>query len=505
MTMLETIDLDAKLDRDVYQEKFPWIKTGLRELQHRARELKIPIVIVFEGWDTAGKGDAIQHVTEVLDPRGFDVHYINLPTEEEKQYPWMRRYWTKLPGRGRVGFFERSWYNRVLQQRVESHLTDDEVEATYDEIKRFEKQLIDDNHIIIKFWFHLSKKQQRKRLKAAEEDVFRRFTVTQVEWRHHSNYEDYLEAVEEMISRTQTKDAPWNVVPAANGRYRRMQTLQIISETLEREIAARELELLKPSKKIEFPPTISETTPRKELPLSRADLTKTLSENEYDERLGKAQIKLRQLQKKLYTRKVPVTIVYEGWDAAGKGGNIKRILKALDPRGYRVIPISAPTRIELAHQYLWRFWNSLPPSGEIGIFDRSWYGRVMVERIEGFCTENEWRRAYQEIRDFEKELLNYGTILIKFWLHISKEEQLQRFEARANNPHKQWKLTEEDWRNRDKWDRYEHAVNDMILETSTKEAPWTIIAANDKRHARVKGIETVCAAIEKALDLNDDA
>ena len=236
--------------------------------------------------------------------------------------------------------------------------------------------------------------------------------------------------------------------------------------------------------------------------LETIDLTKTLSKEEYVRDLTRYQLQLRALAYQLYVQKRPLIIVYEGWDAGGKGGNIKRVTEKLDPRGYEVYSIAAPQGEDKTHHYLWRFWRRLKPPDEkqILIFDRSWYGRVMVERLEGFCTEAEWKRAYREINEFERQLVDFGTILVKFWIQISKEEQLRRFQARQETPYKAWKLTDEDWRNRAKWDLYAEAVSDMLLKTSTLTAPWTIIEGNCKWYARVKALRTLVEVLTEELD-----
>jgi polyphosphate kinase 2 (PPK2 family) len=236
--------------------------------------------------------------------------------------------------------------------------------------------------------------------------------------------------------------------------------------------------------------------------LSTIDLNKTITKDEYVRDLVRYQLQLRTLAYQLYVQKRPMVIVYEGWDAGGKGGNIKRVTEKLDPRGYEVFPIAAPQGDDKTHHYLWRFWRRLRPPDEkqILIFDRSWYGRVMVERLEGFCTEGEWKRAYREINEFERQLVDFGTILAKFWIHISKEEQLQRFEARKETPYKAWKLTDEDWRNREKWDLYEQAVSDMLLKTSTLTAPWTIVEGDCKWYARIKALRTLVDLLTQELD-----
>ncbi len=234
--------------------------------------------------------------------------------------------------------------------------------------------------------------------------------------------------------------------------------------------------------------------------LDKIDISKTLTPEEYKRQLVRYQVRLGQLGYQVYVQKRPVIIVYEGWDAAGKGGNIKRVTEALDPRGYVVYPIAAPAGEDKTRHYLWRFWRRLPERGQIAIFDRSWYGRVMVERIEGFCTEEEWKRAFREINQFERQLVDFGTVLIKFWIHISQEEQLARFETRKDTAYKAWKLTDEDWRNREKWDLYQEAVEDMLLKTSTITAPWTIVEGNNKYFARAKALKTVVETLERELE-----
>ncbi|MFQ5526194.1 MAG: hypothetical protein ACE5GX_08015 [Thermoanaerobaculia bacterium] len=231
--------------------------------------------------------------------------------------------------------------------------------------------------------------------------------------------------------------------------------------------------------------------------LSQVDLNVALAKEAYHEQLREHQLALLRRSRDLYASHRTLVVVLEGWDAAGKGGAIRRLTHALDPRSYQVFSISAPTEEELAHQYLWRFWKRMVPPREkqILVFDRSWYGRVLVERVEGFAKPGEWRRAYREINDFERQLVDSGAGVVKLWFHISAEEQKARFDARDATPHKSWKLTEEDWRNRRRWDDYEKSVDDMLLKTSTQQAPWTIVEGNDKRWARVKTLRTILAAM----------
>ncbi|HTK94051.1 MAG TPA: hypothetical protein VL382_00315 [Terriglobales bacterium] len=234
--------------------------------------------------------------------------------------------------------------------------------------------------------------------------------------------------------------------------------------------------------------------------LERIDLNKKLTEKQYSEQIGKLQVRMRELEFEIFKHQLPVLCVFEGWDAAGKGGAIKRVTEMLDPRGFTVSAYAAPRGEEKTHQYLWRFWRNLPRAGHVSIFDRSYYGRVLVERVEHFCHESEWRRAYREINEFEMHQHSYGMVVCKFWLQISKEEQLRRFKGREIDPYRSYKLTEEDWRNRAKWDEYTEAVEDMLQHTSTPYAPWTVVEANNKWYARVKTLQTVVSAIEKRLN-----
>jgi polyphosphate kinase 2 (PPK2 family) len=220
--------------------------------------------------------------------------------------------------------------------------------------------------------------------------------------------------------------------------------------------------------------------------LETVDLTRTLDRLAYVREVTRRQIQLRELGYQVYLQKRPVIIVFEGWDAAGKGGAIKRITEKLDPRGYVVYSISSPQGEDRTRHYLYRFWRRLPERGQIAIFDRSWYGRVLVERVEGFASEAEWKRAYREINSFERQLREFGVILVKFWIHISREEQLRRFEERKAVGYKAWKLTDEDWRNREKWEAYQEAVEQMLVKTSTGTAPWALVEGNDKYWARTR-------------------
>lgn len=495
--MLETIESKKKVDKGAYQQWFPRLKTDLRELQQMAREANMPVLVLFEGFHLAGRGDSLKHLTESLDPRGFEVHSTHLPSDDELQRHWLWRFWVKLPQRGKISLFEGSWYSRVLDERVQGLCSESEWSHAYQEINQTEEMLTADGALIVKFWLHISKKEQKRRLKAEEKDVFRRLDITKEDWALHKQYEEYETAVEEMLDRTSTHAAPWVVVEAGDHRYRRMKIFQTLCEAIGNRLNAQEKEKKASTKKKQVIVPALEEMPTV---LDKVDLEKTLSVREYEKKKIALQVRLRRLQYEAIKRKLSLVIVYEGWDAAGKGGSIRRLTATLDPRFYDVISIGKPAPEDHAHHYLWRFWKHIPKWGHFTIYDRSWYGRVLVERIEGFCSDAEWQRAYQEIDEFEMQLFRGGIGLAKFWLHISPQEQLRRFEARDADPHKRFKMTDEDWRNRDKWDAYRESVDEMVKRTSTTYAPWTIIEGDCKRWARIRAMETISDLLEQMIE-----
>jgi len=494
--MLELIDLDKKISKEVYGQTFPELEIRLGECQRAARAAGVPVIVVFEGWDAAGKGTLINRFTQAMDPRGFKVHPISAPTKTERFYPWMRRFWTALPANGDFAIFDRSWYGRVLLERVERRTPRRQWKQAYDDVQQFEQQLAESGAVIVKFWLHIGRKEQKKRFKRLEKDAATAWKVGKLEWRHHKKYEDWLEAIEEMLERTQTACAPWTVVEATQGRFARVKVFETVIRTVEAELERRERH---PRPEPRPMPEPVETPTTQQTILDRVDLSLSIEREPYEKELDELQERLFRLEHELFVARLPAAIVYQGWDAAGKGGNIKRLTRGLDPRGYEVVPVGAPTDEELSRHYLWRFWRQVPKAGHITIFDRSWYGRVLVERVEGLCTEDEWQRAFREINEFERQLADFGTVIVKFWLQIDQAEQLRRFEARQQTARKQWKITDEDWRNREKWAKYEAAVVDMLERTSTTYAPWTILEANCKLHARIKALRTVAEALESAL------
>lgn len=490
--MLEKVDLSKSMTKEEYKAVRDTLDEQLSLLQREYREAKIPVIILFEGWGASGKGTLISRLIEPLDPRGFSVYTIQKEDENEKHHPYLWRFWTKLPADGQIAIFDRSWYRRVQADHFHSPLSEVELSQAYQEINSFEELLIRGGAVIIKFFLHLSKKEQKKRfeeLLASKETAWR---VTKEDLKHNKHYDEYLKVNDEMLGHTDSELAPWTIIEATDRQYAaaKMKTVVIsrLREALQKRLDASAAPL----------PTANSQAYRPCV-LAGVDLTKSLSQDEYKEKLEELQSRLARLHSELYLKRIPVIPAFEGWDAGGKGGAIKRLTHALDPRGYVVHPVCAPNDIEKAHHYLWRFWQVMPKDGHITIFDRSWYGRVMVERIEGFCTENEWKRAYKEINEMEESLVHSGAIVLKFWMQIDKDEQERRFKERQENPAKQWKITEEDWRNRAKWDQYEVAVDEMLLRTSTPHAPWIIVEGNCKYYARIKVLETVVDAIEKRL------
>jgi len=493
--MLEKIDLSKKINKTEYKSIINDLEIKLGELQRKARELKIPISVVFEGWDAAGKGTLINRLMLAIDPRGFTVYPIKAPNEEESFRPFLWRFWIKTPEKGRIAIFDRSWYGRVLVERVDEIVAKKVWTQAYEDINAFERQLVDDGTVIVKFFLHITKREQKKRFEKLLSNPSTSWKVTKEDWRHHKQYNEYAVAVEEMLDKTDTDLAPWTIVEAHNRRFATVKVFKTVADAIERRIG--DLQNLEDSSKKKQ--TKIQVQDSLVSILNQVNLSHTLTREKYEKELNKYQLRIRELEHEVYKKRIPVVIVYQGWDAAGKGGNIKRLVQGMDPRGYEVVTIAAPNDIELSHHYLWRFWTRIPKAGHITIFDRSWYGRVLVEKIEGYCTEEQWRRAYREIKEMEAHLANYGTIIIKFWLHIDSEEQLKRFNAREVTPHKKWKINEEDWRNREKWNQYQVAVDEMLFRTNTGYAPWTIIEANNKLYARIKAIKTVIKAIEERI------
>ena len=463
----------------------------LSDSQMKIKAARLPVMVIFEGWGGSGKGRMIGKVIYNLDPRFFQVATMDAkPTDAEKRRPFLYRYMIEIPEQGHFKFFDTCWMEAVTNELLIGNKSEETFKTRIKEINIAERQLKDNGYVLVKFFMHIDKKEQNRRLTALKVNKDTKWRVNSDDDWENKHYDKCLEVYDEYLENTHRPYAPWYIIDASNKDFAEFQVLSYLNQAISTALTNSALAV----------PILQNTFPLVSMPkLEEVDLNKTISTEDYKQQLKLLQGRLSELHNKLYRKKVPVIICYEGWDAAGKGGNIKRVTEALDARGYVVCPVASPEPHEKARHYLWRFWEKLPKTGHVTIFDRTWYGRVMVERLEGFCTENEWQRAYNEINEFEKMLTDWGAVVVKFWVQIDKDTQLERFTERQNTPEKQWKITDEDWRNRDKWDLYEGAVNEMLQKTSTTYAPWYILESNDKKYARIKALKTLITAIEEKL------
>ena len=569
--MLETVDFSLEdLPKDAYKRRHDQLTDRLVVLQQEARNKGVGLVVLFEGWNGAGKGSRISDLMYHLDARATSVHVTeNLDVEAARSFagtdqgvtgffPVMQEFWKALGPRGDITFYDRGWYTAAMQQvlynlfgtlSLPKGLSRDHVLATLgerrlqaaqayvDSIADFERQLSDDGYVVVKFFVHMTKKGQKKRLMRLHDDPATRWRVSEEKLARIGNYEEAYALYDRLLEDSDFEFAPWTLLNGEDKRRTNVAVAETLVQALESALAALPAEddgvassvCTAPSTQPSAPavacagsdvapaatPTASSAAasrPAAQAPrtsrfpgvpdrprLDEVDHSLALDEQTYRKRLKRLQKRLNALENEMYQKRVPLMVMYEGWDAAGKGGNIKRVAQALDARAYTIFPSPAPTRPELPHPHLWRYWTRLPKAGHVGIYDRSWYGRVLVERVEGFATPEQWARAYDEINEFERDLVEWGAILLKFWVDVSSEEQLRRFQERQNDPAKQWKITEEDWRNRDKYSQYKEAVEDMFRLTSTTFAPWTVLESDDKRHARVKALEIIVEALEARL------
>lgn len=492
--MFESAELGHKIDKAVYDKEVPMLREALLEAQlDLAKTAKFPVVILIGGVDGAGRGETLNLVNEWMDPRYVQSHGMGMPSDEELERPIMWRFWRALPPKGKVGIFLGSWYTWDILNRVFNRIKNADLDQSMERTVRFEKMLNAEGALILKFWLHLSKDKQEKRLKTLEKNPKTRWRVTERDWMHFKMYDRFRKVSERVIRQTSTAEAPWIIVEGEDERYRSLTIGKIVLEAIRKRLDEDTV----PTQTVHAPPLLPSIDNLHIL--KTLDLGQKLTKKKYEADLEKYQGKLNLLTRDPKFKEFNVIVVFEGNDAAGKGGSIRRLTGAIDARQYQVTPIAAPTEEERAQPYLWRFWRHVPRKGRVSIFDRSWYGRVLVERVEGFCSNVDWMRAYSEINDFEEQLVKNDTVLVKFWLSISKEEQLRRFEGRQQTGFKRFKITDEDWRNREKWDAYEMAVCDMVDRTSSAMSPWTLVEANDKNFARIKILKTLCDRIEAAL------
>ena len=500
--MFKNAELGRTLTDARYDRAIPKLRSSLLQAHFQLRNQKFPVIVIVSGADGAGKGDLVHRLNEWLDPRGVSTHAFWAASDEERERPSYWRFWRALPGRGRIGILFGSWYTEPIIRRVYHKVKGRKFEAALDRIVAFEKMLAAEGALIVKFWLHLPKEAQKARLKKLERDG----RIAPDDWKHFKLYDRFTKVSGRALRHTDTLAAPWHVIEATDRRYREHTAGRILLNALTARLKVATLAAAKaklataPAAKAAPTPVPKPRTLQKaNSVLSHVNLKQKLTDAEYDEQLKDQQARLAKLAWAANEKKRSMVLVFEGWDAAGKGSAIRRVTQAMDPRLYRVVGIAAPTDEERAQHYLWRFWRHLPRDGTSTIFDRSWYGRVLVERVEKFATPEQWGRAYDEIVDFESQLNDHGNIVHKFWIHISPEEQLRRFKERETGDYNQYKITDEDWRNREKTPQYSAAIDDMVARCSTPFAPWTLVTGNDKKFARVQILKTIVQRLEETL------
>ena len=582
--MLETVDFSlAPLPKDEYRQQRDALMKRLVVLQQQARERGVGLVVLFEGWDGAGKGSRISDLMYHLDARATSVHVTeNLDVEAARAfagseygvtgfYPAMQQFWQALGMRGTITFYDRGWYTVATQRMLYAEygdlvlggcsaegsknakgerkpmaeaIAEARDERHIDSLRRaltsaadFERQLVDDGYLVTKFFVHVTKEAQRKRLVRLHDDPATRWRVDERKLASVDAYEEAYRLYDNLLEGSDFSYAPWHLVNGEDKRRANLEIAKTLVDALEAALAAApDAEAAQAAAKAQANSagalagaSCAERTPEEAacflegaeravaeesaraprasrfrlLPdppeADGKDSAPALDPEVYKRELKEQQKRLNRLEMEMYQKRIPLMLMYEGWDAAGKGGNIKRVAQALDARAYTIFPSPAPTKPVLLHPHLWRYWTRLPKAGHVGIYDRSWYGRVLVERVEGFASVAEWTRAYDEINEFERELVRWGAILLKFWVDVSPEEQLRRFRDREEDPAKRWKITDEDWRNRDKRPQYQAAVDDMLRLTSTPIAPWIVLESDDKRRARVEALKIINDALEARL------
>ncbi|MBV7485539.1 polyphosphate:AMP phosphotransferase [Bordetella sp. BOR01] len=482
---------DPSLSKDAYEAHEARLRVALLKAQYRQLErADRALLVVVAGIDGAGKGATINLLNEWMDPRHIKTMAFGPPEADELERPPMWRYWNELPAKGRTGIVFGSWYVPLLQEAVRKKPRQRRIEAHAEAIRRFEAVLVAEGVQIIKLWYHLSAQAQAERTQRLLASPETAWQVTPADRKVHKKYHRLCDAGRLAIGLTQGAHAPWTVIPSADDRLRAVRSSEAVLAALRRRGTPRvTAEFASP------PPAVARHAPR----LDRIDYQAKLDKNDYESMLGLLQGRLAKAARSAAFHKRSLVLVFEGQDASGKGGTIRRVTHALDARQFDISPIGVPAPHELARPYLWRFWRRLPRQGRIAIFDRSWYGRVLVERVEGLATPAEWRRAYAEINDFEHQLVGHGAIVLKFWLAVTPDVQLQRFRERQHSPFKHFKITADDWRNRKQWAGYAAATNAMLARTDTARAPWHVVPSNDKRHARVQVLRHIVDALEDAL------
>ncbi|MCA9269499.1 MAG: polyphosphate:AMP phosphotransferase, partial [Planctomycetales bacterium] len=473
------------------------LRTALIDMQYSLRDQPFPVIVVIAGDDRPGCDDAIKLLNTWLDPRFVSTCAFGPPTAEEAARPPLWRFWRNLPPHGRIGVFAGGIGLRFVAARLAGTLDKAAWLQAMGTVRRLERALVADGAVLLKFWLHVPKKEMRKRLMAAEKDPDHHWRIQPEDWDIYKSYDRGLQVVETFLQKTSTGESPWQLVESTDWRYRDVQLAESILNAVHPRLSApAETTTAAPPAPPPKPSPVGDPL----TVLDAVDLSQSLSRQQYEEQLAEHQARLHRLARRLHESERSVVLLFEGWDAGGKGGAIRRLTAAINAQMFQIVPVAAPTDEERRYHYLWRFWRCLPESGKFLIFDRSWYGRVLVERVERFASPEQWQRAYSEINDFEEQIVQHGWGLEKFWLHISPDEQLRRFEARKETSYKHFKITPEDYRNRERRIEYQAAANEMIERTSTPCAPWHLIAAEDKHFARIEVLRIVCEGLEKTLE-----
>lgn len=493
--MFESAELGHTVDKKRWDAEVPALREALLQAQFAlSQQKRCPVILLIGGVDGATSGETVKRLLEWMDPRHISVRAFPEPTDDERQRPPMWRFWQSLPPKGKIGILFGGWHTTPIVDRAEGRSTAAELDQNIQRIVRFERMLVAEGALLLKYWLHIPKEAQRLRLKALAKDPETAWRVTALDRQRFKRYDAFRKVAEHFIRQTSSGEAPWLITEATDERYRDLTVGQSVLAAVQERVAEKTSAHTPDRTPPLLPPIDAKDV------LSELDFSKTITKAKYETQLERWQGQLATLTRDRRFRDRALVAVFEGNDAAGKGGAIRRLVGPLDPRQYDIIPIAAPTEEERAQPYLWRFWRHVPKLGAATIFDRSWYGRVLVERVEGLAPESEWMRAYDEINDFEHQLARFGVVVVKFWLAVTKDEQLKRFKDRERTPFKQFKITDDDWRNRKKWDAYRQAACDMVDRTSTTKAPWTLVPSNDKHWSRIHVLKTVCRAVERSLE-----
>jgi polyphosphate:AMP phosphotransferase len=495
--MFESAEIGHKMDKKAYREAEKELRQALLQAQYALLESRHhAVVVLVNGVDGAGKGETVNLFNEWMDPRHIRTEAFAALTPAQQEVLGGRsdmwRFWQVLPPKGHIGILFGNWYTDPIVQRAHGHDSKAQFQSRLEDIRAFERMLVSEGVLLVKLWFHMTRDGVEKRFKALSKDPRTAWKVTAADKNRLDHYDELAATSATALRKTSTGEAPWLVVDGSDPQYRAITAGRHLLSHVQK---AAQAPAPTPSRAAPLPPAPLDGRSL----LDSFDYQRKLLPKAYEEQLDLLQGRLNALLRAPELKRRSLVLVFEGMDAAGKGSTIRRITQAMDARHYRVVPIAAPNESERAQPYLWRFWRYLPQWQHTVIFDRSWYGRVLVERVEGFCSEAAWTRAYDEINAFEEQMTEAGAIVVKFWLAITSDEQLRRFEARQSIPYKQHKITPEDWRNRDKWPLYTRAVDDMIDRTSTELAPWHVVASDDKLWSRIEVLNALCQRLDAAI------